>query len=137
MDSYMSTQYTRAREPVKRVRRVCKPCMATHKKIHRLRKEERWDELERAIEDGRTFQSRPDTSKQSTAMPKPLGKANANVDHGNKESLLDWLSAKKRWKDREQLRQKRHQELGLHELRGFNEALSLFLAMLRPATKRS
>ena len=52
MDSYITTQYTRAREPVKRVRRVCKPCMATHKKIHRLRKEERWDELERAIADG-------------------------------------------------------------------------------------
>ena len=52
MDSYMTTQYTRARQPVKRRRWVCKPCMATHKKIQRLRKQERWDELDRAIEQG-------------------------------------------------------------------------------------
>ena len=73
MDSYMSTQYTSAREPVKRVRRVCKPCMATHKKIHRLRKEERWDELERAIEAG----------KHSRAA---RIRANSGQGHGNAEA---------------------------------------------------
>ena len=52
MDSYVTTQYTKEREPVKRRRWVCKPCTATKKRISRLKRLGRLDELDRAIEQG-------------------------------------------------------------------------------------
>ena len=59
--------------------------MATHKKIHRLRKEERWDELERAIADGEHSRAAriQANSRQVLAKPKrPKRKkrASANVE---------------------------------------------------------
>ena len=52
MQTYLTTAYTRSREKIRRRRWVCKPCTATRARINRLRKHQRWDELDRAIEAG-------------------------------------------------------------------------------------
>ena len=52
MESYITSDRQNSGKPRTRRRWVCKPCTATRKRIARLRKEERWDELDRAIEAG-------------------------------------------------------------------------------------
>ena len=53
MQTYLTTAYTRSREKVRRRRWVCKPCTATRARINHLRKQQRWDELEQAVEAGK------------------------------------------------------------------------------------
>ena len=52
MQSYTTTDTRPSGQVRTRQRYICKPCTATQKRIQRLRRGERWDELERAIADG-------------------------------------------------------------------------------------
>ena len=52
MQTYLTSDKTSSGKDRTRRRWVCKPCAATHKRIQRLRKEERWDELDQAIAHG-------------------------------------------------------------------------------------
>jgi hypothetical protein len=52
METYTTTEKRPSGKQRTRERWVCKPCTATAKRIGYLKRQERWDELERAIEAG-------------------------------------------------------------------------------------
>ena len=52
MSSYITTDRDRHGQVRKRLRRQCDPCVSTQQKVSRLRKLERWDEMDRAIKEG-------------------------------------------------------------------------------------